>query len=54
MNFSTLIDWSFFWAVFQNFLYSTMPFVLIPAAIIAVGLLLAVIIRAVKAASSKG
>lgn len=53
MNFSSLIDWAFFWKIFQNFLYSVMPFAIIPAAIIAVGLLLRVIISAVKQASNK-
>jgi hypothetical protein len=50
MNFSDLIDWDFFWTVFKNFLYSAMPFALIPAAITCVGLALLVIIAAVKAA----
>jgi len=54
MNFSSLIDWSFFWKVFQNFLYSVMPFGLIVVAIIAVGMLLKVIISAIKQATSKG
>lgn len=53
MNFSSLIDWSFFWKVFQNFVYSTMPFALIIVAIFAIGLLLGVVIAAVKKASSK-
>jgi len=53
LNFSSLIDWSFFWSVFNNFLYSALPFVLIPVAIIAIGLLLRVIIKAVKEASAK-
>lgn len=53
MNFSSLIDWSFFWSVFQNFLYSVMPFGLIPVAILCVGLLLMVIISAVQKAARK-
>jgi len=54
VNFSTLIDWSFFWKVFQNFLYSVMPFALILVAIFCLGLLLSVVISSVKKASSKG
>jgi hypothetical protein len=54
MNFSSLIDWSFFWKVFQNFLYSAMPFVLIPVAVICIGMLLGVIIAAVKKAQKSG
>lgn len=54
MNFSSLIDWAFFWKVFQNFLYSAMPFAIIPAAIICVGLLVGVLISGVKKAQSKG
>lgn len=53
MNFSNLIDWSFFWQVFQNIFYSTAPFALIPVAILCVGLVLLVVIAAVKAARSK-
>lgn len=53
MNFSQLIDWPFFWKVFNNFLYSVMPFVLIPAAIFGLGMLLEVIISAVSKARSK-
>jgi len=53
MNFSTLIDWSFFWKVFQNILFSIMPFGLIIVAIIAVGMILKVVINAVKQAMSK-
>ncbi|MED2258292.1 PTS ascorbate transporter subunit IIC [Brevibacillus parabrevis] len=53
MNFSQLIDWAFFWKVFNNFLYSVMPFALILAAIFGLGLLLEVIIGAIKQARSK-
>lgn len=53
MNFSNLIDWSFFWSVFQNIFFSVSPFALIPVAIMCVGLVLLVVITAVKAARSK-
>jgi hypothetical protein len=54
VNFSTLIDWAFFWKVFQNLLYSVMPFALIVVAIFCLGLLLGVVISSVRKASSKG
>lgn len=54
MNFSQLIDWAFYWKVFNNFLYSVMPFALIPVAIIGLGMLLEVVISAVKKARSNG
>jgi len=52
MNFSNLIDWSFFWKVFNNFLYSVMPFALIFVAIFGLGLLIEVLISAIKKAKS--
>lgn len=52
MNFSALIDWAFYWKVFNNFLYSVMPFALIPAAIFGLGMLLDVVIAAVKKAKN--
>jgi hypothetical protein len=45
---SDVWDWSFFWGMFGFFMKSVSPFVMIPVAIISVGLLIAVIIRAVK------
>ncbi len=54
MNFSSLIDWAFFWKVFQNIVYSVMPFGLIVVGIIAAGMVLKVVIAAVKQAMSKG
>lgn len=51
MNFSSLIDWPFFWKVFNNFLHSSLPIGLIFIAIFAIGVLLSVLIIAVKRAS---
>ncbi len=48
MYFGNVWDWNFFWSVFQNFLASASPFVLIVIAAIVVGLLLSVVVRAVK------
>lgn len=50
MYFGNVWDWGFFWNIFNNFLASTSPFVLIIVAAIVVGILLAVIVRAVKGA----
>ena len=51
MYFGNVWDWNFFWEVFQNFLASAAPFVLIAVAAIVVGLLLTVLVRAVKGMS---
>lgn len=48
MYFGNVWDWSFFWTVFQNFLASGSPFVLIVVAAIVVGILLGVIVRAIR------
>ena len=48
MYFGNIWDWNFFWQVFQNFLASGAPFVLIVVAASVVGILLAVIVRAVR------
>ncbi|SDW82043.1 hypothetical protein SAMN04489725_1168 [Alicyclobacillus hesperidum] len=48
MYFGNVWDWNFFWQVFQNFLSSESPFVLIVVAAMVVGILLAVIVGAIK------
>ncbi|EEM92699.1 PTS ascorbate transporter subunit IIC [Bacillus cereus group sp. MYBK249-1] len=48
MNLGNVWDWDFFWGIFGFLLKSTSPFVLIIVAIIAVGLLIGVIISAVR------
>lgn len=48
MNLSGVWDWSFFWDSFGFFLRSVAPFLMLIVAIIAVGLLLLVVIRAVR------
>ncbi|WP_232700230.1 PTS ascorbate transporter subunit IIC [Brevibacillus daliensis] len=53
MNFSSLIDWSFFWNVFNNFLFSLSPFALIVVAAIGVGLVIRVLISAIAGAVKK-
>ncbi|MBA4535488.1 MULTISPECIES: PTS ascorbate transporter subunit IIC [Brevibacillus] len=50
MNFSALIDWSFFWSVFNNFLFSMSPFMLIVIAVMAVGMVLGAVIEAARKA----
>ncbi|WP_429794239.1 PTS ascorbate transporter subunit IIC [Bacillus toyonensis] len=52
MNLGNVWDWDFFWGIFGFLLKSTSPFVLIIVAIVAVGLLIGVIIVAVKNARS--
>ncbi|PAF20061.1 PTS ascorbate transporter subunit IIC [Terribacillus saccharophilus] len=49
MNLSGVWDWSFFWDGFDFFLRAVSPFVMIIVAIIAAGLLIYTIIKAVKA-----
>lgn len=48
MNVSDIWDWAFFWSMFRNFMATASPFVMIPVAVIVVGLLLGVIIKAVS------
>lgn len=48
MYFGNVWDWNFFWQVFQNFLASGSPFVLIVVAASVVGILLSVVVRAVR------
>lgn len=48
MYFGDIWDWNFFWSVFKNFLSSSASFVEIIVAVIAVGLVLKVIVQAVK------
>lgn len=47
MYFGNVWDWNFFWTLFNNFLASVSPFVMIPIAVGVVGLLVAVVISAV-------
>lgn len=47
MNVSDVWDWNFFWQMFRNFMATASPFVMIPVAVIVVGLLIGVIIAAV-------
>lgn len=49
---SNVFDWNFFWGVFGFLLKTVAPFIMLIVAIIAVGLLLGVVIKAVK--GSKG
>lgn len=48
MNLSGALDWDFFWGVFGMLFKMSSPFLLIIIAIIAVGMLLAGVIKAVK------
>nr|WP_282154830.1 PTS ascorbate transporter subunit IIC [Cytobacillus gottheilii] len=48
MNLSGVWDWSFFWESFGFLLRTSANFVMIIVAIIAMGLLISVIIKAVK------
>lgn len=48
MSLSGVWDWSFFWDSFGFFLKLAANFLMIIVAVIAVGLLLAVVIRAIK------
>lgn len=52
MNVSDVWDWTFFWQMFRNNMATASPFVMIVVAVIVVGLLLTVIIRAVSRARS--
>lgn len=47
-NLSNVWDFSFFWGIFAFLLQTVAPFVMIIVAIIAVGLLLKVIIKAIR------
>lgn len=47
MNVSDVWDWNFFWQMFRNFMATSSPFVMIPVAVIVVGLLIGVIISSV-------
>lgn len=49
MYYGNVWDWNFFWNVFQNFVASNSPFVLIIVAASVVGILLTVIVRAIRA-----
>jgi len=46
--FGNVWDWNFFWEVFQNFLASASPFVLIVVAAVVVGLVLSFVVKAVR------
>lgn len=48
MNLSGVWDWNFFWNSFGFFIKTVAPFLMIIVAIIAVGMLLLVVIRAVR------
>lgn len=48
MNIADIWDWAFFWTMFRNFAASAASFVMIIVAISGVGLLLKVIISAVR------
>lgn len=48
MYFGDVWDWNFFWAIFKNILSSAAPFMEIVIAVIAVGLVLVAIVRAIK------
>lgn len=52
MNVSDVFDWTFFWQMFRNFMASVSPFVMVPVAIICAGLLVYMIIGAIKQARS--
>lgn len=52
MNLSGVWDWTFFWEAFGFLLRTAANFVMIIVAIIAVGLLITVIIKAVKSSRS--
>lgn len=51
-NFSNVWDWSFMWGVFGFLLKIVAPFIMIVVGIYAVGMLLKMVIQAVR--SSKG
>lgn len=48
MNVSDVFDWAFFWSMFRNFVASAAPFIMIVVAIYAMGLLLGMIVKAVR------
>ncbi|WP_042209791.1 hypothetical protein [Paenibacillus durus] len=50
LNVGDVFDWAFFWQMFRNFMATVSPFVMIPTVIMAVGLLIGVIIYAVRSA----
>lgn len=52
MNLSGVWDWGFFWDSFGFFLKAVAPFLMLIIAIIAVGMLLLVVIRAARNSKS--
>lgn len=52
MNVADVWDWIFFWQMFRNLMGTAAPFVMIVVVVLVVGLLLAVIIKAVSRARS--
>lgn len=52
MYFGNVWDFNFFWQVFQNFLASVAPYVEIVVAAITVGILLGVVVAAIRRARS--
>ncbi|RAU92493.1 PTS ascorbate transporter subunit IIC [Paenibacillus sp. YN15] len=48
MNVSDVWDWPFFWSMFRNFVASAAPFLMIPAAVLVVGMLMNAIVSAVS------
>lgn len=48
MNLANIWDWSFYWDIFAFILKTVAPFLMIIVAIIAVGMLLQVIVNAVR------
>lgn len=48
MNVSDVFDWSFFWQMFRNFVATGSPFLMIIVAISAAGMLMMIIIGAVR------
>ncbi|MEK5400680.1 PTS ascorbate transporter subunit IIC [Paenibacillus sp. FSL K6-2859] len=52
MNMSDIWDWNFYWQMFRNFTATVSPFVMIPVAILSVGLLVIMIVSIVRHARS--
>jgi hypothetical protein len=48
MNLSDVWDWAFFWSMFRNFVATGGPFIMIIVAIHAMGLILLMIVKAVR------
>jgi hypothetical protein len=48
MNVSDVFDWAFMWSMFRNFVATAAPFLMIIVAIGAAGMLLNIIIGAVR------